>query len=92
MRLLVKETFNYTKYRSNTFEPYNIYFGKGKSYSIEDRGKYLLINGCQFSINAVNEFGELYVYDYFYSEKECRKLKLKSIGYGFNSEGDVCSG
>ena len=43
MRLLVKETFNYKKYRSNTFEPYNIYFGKGKSYSIEDRGKYLLL-------------------------------------------------
>ena len=83
MRLVVKETFNYTKYRSNTFEPYNIYFGKGKSYSIEDRGKYwgkyLLINGCQFSINAVNEFGELYVYDYFYTEREYRKLKLDKL-------------
>lgn len=54
--------------------------------------KNLLINGCQFSVNEVNNYGELYVYDYFYTEKECRKLKLKNIGYEVNGKGYFCSG
>lgn len=72
MRLMVKGTF----VRVND-KNWFVYFYLGEFYEVDVRDyKYLFINSCQFSFD---DYDRLYVYDYFYTEQEVRKMKLKKL-------------
>jgi len=61
------------------------YFDKGKSYEVEDAYagsrfyRYFMINGCQFSVDKLTDYDQVYVYNFFYTEREYRKLKLDKL-------------
>jgi len=68
MVLIAKETFVGVNDKC-----WFVFFDKGKSYEVISSFyyPYLMINGCQFSFDRLN--------DYFYSDKEFRKLKLDKL-------------
>ena len=82
MVFIAKRLFNVLKYESNTFEPYYVYFVKGESYNENKNnfGEYIIINGCIFYIVCNDNFYDRYLYDYFYTVRELRKVKLDILG------------
>ena len=41
--------------------------------------RYFMINGCQFSVDKLTDYDQVYVYNFFYTEREYRKLKLDKL-------------
>lgn len=78
MKYLAKKSFNTLSYDKNTFEPISINF-ELREYDINNENdKYIAINRVIFS-KIKDQYSSKYFYDYFYTKKEERKLKLKKI-------------
>ena len=75
MVLIAKETFVQVNDKL-----WFVYFDKGKSYEVSSRSfYYFMINGCQFSVDKLTDYDQVYVYNFFYTEREYRKLKLDKL-------------
>jgi hypothetical protein len=79
---MAKKRFRVMTYDEKTFEPSSILF-ELKEYIVDkENDKYISINNTIFYKNNDDVSGLKYVYDYFYTEKELRKEKLKKLNNG----------
>jgi len=76
--LIAKISFIKIWHDPNDFSGRSILFTEGKPYNIiNENHKYIIINKVIFAKKL--EYENQYVYKYFYTEKETRKMKLKKI-------------
>ena len=78
--IISKKSFKKIWYNPNTFLPYYTIFNKNKTYNIDnEKENSIEINNYIFYKNSFENLDNDYVYDYFYTEKENRKLKLEKL-------------
>jgi hypothetical protein len=79
MKYIAKKSFRVLTYNELTYEPRSILF-ELKEYNVNTENEdYISINNSIFCKTKHDRIGLRYVYDYFYTEKELRKLKLKKL-------------
>lgn len=82
MKYITKKEFNVIMYDNKTFTPIPINFELKKYYNVENENHTLIIiNKSLFYKRKedVENTGYRYLYDYFYTKQEERKLKLQKI-------------
>lgn len=86
MEFIAKKSFSVVHYDKNTFKPYYVYFVKNECYisNIIDEQpihyQYIRINNCIFNTdNDEEDLFDKYLYDYFYTTTELRKIKLSKL-------------
>lgn len=84
--LLSKKIFNTYTRVNFTFEPNKIYYIRAISNENLNHAEQIFMStspefnqGYWFTLDPKRDYNDLYLYDYFYTKKETRKLKLQNL-------------